>query len=163
MRDILVKRSYTRCAGETNPRPFSEKPKLSIFLDQYSKVLYILFNCLPGWGLSKVIKTKGQTIYFLLLLEKNKKRSETSLPASFSAWFSKKNISIVIFYYLTKFWCLVVFNWWDNGQYVSCDSLLTRLWHQNFEINLIFLMKSFLYMIKMSRQKFKYLEKEKSF
>ena len=32
-----------------------------------------------------------------------------------------------------------------------------------FEINLIFLIKPFLYMTKKSRQKFKYLEKEKSF
>ena len=33
----------------------------------------------------------------------------------------------------------------------------------NFEINLIFLIKALLYMTKMSRQKLKYLEKEKSF
>ena len=29
--------------GESTPRPFSEKSKLSISLDQYSKVLYSLF------------------------------------------------------------------------------------------------------------------------
>ena len=33
----------------------------------------------------------------------------------------------------------------------------------NFEINLIFLIKLFFYLTKMSRQKFKYLEIEKSF
>ena len=33
----------------------------------------------------------------------------------------------------------------------------------NFEINLIFLINSFFYMTKKSRQKFKYLENEKSF
>ena len=43
----------------------------------------------------------------------NKKRSGTSLPASFSAWFSKKIIYLVLFYYLTKFHCLVAFTLWD--------------------------------------------------
>ena len=56
---------------------------------------------------------------------KNKKRSGTSLPTSFSTWFLKKNISVVIFSYLTKFQCLVAFNSWDIGQYVYCNCLLT--------------------------------------
>ena len=34
MRDIFLKNSYTKCDGETSPRPFSEKLKLSISLDQ---------------------------------------------------------------------------------------------------------------------------------
>ena len=34
---------------------------------------------------------------------KHRKKSGTSLPASFPACFLKKNISLVIFYYLTKF------------------------------------------------------------
>ena len=34
MRNIFLKKSYTKCGGETNPRPFSEKLKLSISLDQ---------------------------------------------------------------------------------------------------------------------------------
>ena len=33
----------SKCGGETIPRPFSEKSKLSISLDQLSKVLYSLF------------------------------------------------------------------------------------------------------------------------
>ena len=32
-------KSYAKCGGETSPRPFSEKLKLSISLDQQSKVL----------------------------------------------------------------------------------------------------------------------------
>ena len=43
MRNISFKKSYTKCGGETIPRPFSKKSKLSISLDQYFKVLYILF------------------------------------------------------------------------------------------------------------------------
>ena len=36
MRNIFLEKSYTKCNGETSPRPFSEKLKLSISLDQYS-------------------------------------------------------------------------------------------------------------------------------
>ena len=43
MRNIFLEKSYTKCGRETIPRPFSRKSKLSKSLDQYSKVLYILF------------------------------------------------------------------------------------------------------------------------
>ena len=43
MRNIFLEKSYRECGGDTGPRPFSEKLKLSISLDQYSKVLYSLF------------------------------------------------------------------------------------------------------------------------
>ena len=41
--NIFVKKSYAKFGGETIPRPFPEKSKLSISLGQYSKVLYSLF------------------------------------------------------------------------------------------------------------------------
>ena len=34
MRIVFLEKSYTKCGGETTPRPFSEKSKLSIYLDQ---------------------------------------------------------------------------------------------------------------------------------
>ena len=33
MRNIFLQKSYTKCGGETIPRPFSKKSKLSISLD----------------------------------------------------------------------------------------------------------------------------------
>ena len=42
LRNIFLEKSYTDCGGETIPRPFFKKSKLSVSLDQYSKVLYIL-------------------------------------------------------------------------------------------------------------------------
>ena len=33
MRNIFIEKSYTKCDGETSPRPFSEKLNLSISLD----------------------------------------------------------------------------------------------------------------------------------
>ena len=42
-RNIFVEKLYTKCAGETIRRTLSKKPKLSISLDQYYKVLNSLF------------------------------------------------------------------------------------------------------------------------
>ena len=46
MRDIFLEKSYTKCEAETSPKPFSEKLKLSISQDQWSKVLhsFVLLN-----------------------------------------------------------------------------------------------------------------------
>ena len=43
MRNNFQKKSFTKCGGETIPRPFSKKSKLSISLNQYPKVFYSLF------------------------------------------------------------------------------------------------------------------------
>ena len=43
MKNIFVDASYTKYTGETIPRPFSKKSKLSIPLDQWRKVLNSLF------------------------------------------------------------------------------------------------------------------------
>ena len=42
-RNIFLEKLYVKCGGNTSPRPFSKKSKLSISLDQQSKVLYSLF------------------------------------------------------------------------------------------------------------------------
>ena len=42
MKNIFLEKSYTKCDGETSPRPFSEKLKLSLSLDQ-QQVLQSLF------------------------------------------------------------------------------------------------------------------------
>ena len=44
MNYIFSEKSYTKCGEEASPRPYSEKLKLSISLDQWSKVLYSLFS-----------------------------------------------------------------------------------------------------------------------
>ena len=43
MRNTFPEKSYTKCGGETIPIPFSKKSKLSISLDQSSKVAHSLF------------------------------------------------------------------------------------------------------------------------
>ena len=44
MRNSFLEKSYTKYDEETIPRHFSKKSKLSISLDQYSIILYILFS-----------------------------------------------------------------------------------------------------------------------
>ena len=47
MRKIFLEKSSTKCVGETSPGPFSGNSKLSISLDQHSKVLYNLILLYP--------------------------------------------------------------------------------------------------------------------
>ena len=44
MRNIFLEKPYTKCDGETSPRPFSEKLKLSISLDRQSGLLFSSFR-----------------------------------------------------------------------------------------------------------------------
>ena len=48
MTNIFLEKSYTKCDGETIPKPFSKKFKLIISLDQKSKVLDSLFYCMQS-------------------------------------------------------------------------------------------------------------------
>ena len=43
MRNIFLEKSSTEYGGETSPRPFSEKLRLSVSLYQKSKVYTVLF------------------------------------------------------------------------------------------------------------------------
>ena len=43
MTKIFLEKSYPKCGRKTSPKPFSKKSKLSISLDQWSKVLHSLF------------------------------------------------------------------------------------------------------------------------
>ena len=44
MRNTFLEKSQAKCGGETIPRPFSKKTKLSISLDQQRKFLNCLFS-----------------------------------------------------------------------------------------------------------------------
>ena len=64
MRNIFLEKSYIKYDGETSPRLFSENLKLSISLDQSSKVLY---SFLLLYGKLRAIKTyQNQVAYHLL-------------------------------------------------------------------------------------------------
>ena len=104
----------------------------TIFWINSLKFYTICFYFMPNWEPSKDIEFKLQaTCFCLICFLKNKKRSGTSVLVSFSALVFKKIISLVIFYWLTKFHCLVSFTLWDI-EYVYCNCLLTRLWRHKF-------------------------------
>ena len=49
MKNNFLETQYTKCGGETSPRTFSEKLKLSISLDQQSEFLFSSFYCISKW------------------------------------------------------------------------------------------------------------------
>ena len=49
MKNIFLEKLYTDCGGETNPRSFSKKLKMSISLDQQSECLFTSFYCISKW------------------------------------------------------------------------------------------------------------------
>ena len=133
--NIFLEKSHTKCGGETIHRPFSKKSKLSISLYRCSKVyIYFVFIVWQVEDYRKWLKLSCRPLSFTWYKAflTNKKRSGTSLPVSFSALSSKKNIYLVIFYYLTKFQCLIAFTSRVIGQYVYCHCLSTRLWLHRF-------------------------------
>ena len=80
IRNILLETLYPKCGKETIPRPFSKKSYIvSIFVDQYSQVLYILLLLFAKMrGLSKVIESKLKTTCFYLIWRFFKKQNEVS-------------------------------------------------------------------------------------
>ena len=100
MRNIFLEKPYTKCGQETSSRPFSEKLKLSMSPDQYSKVLYIFFIICQVEGYQKILKLSFRPLSFISYKAflKNKKRSRINLPALFSARFLKEYIYLVILY-----------------------------------------------------------------
>ena len=135
MRNIFLNKSYTKCGRETIPRSFSQKIRFEHISGSIFKgFIYFVSIVCQVEDYRKWLKLSRKPFAFTSYKAfiKNKKRSETSLPASFSAWFLKKNISVVIYYYLTKSECLVPFTLWDIGQYVYCNCFLIRSWRQKF-------------------------------
>ena len=81
MRNIFFEKSYTNCNGDTIPRPFSEKSKLSISRDQYSRVSYSLFLWYTKLRTINLLKQSFRPLAFTsykAFLEN--RRSGTSLP-----------------------------------------------------------------------------------
>ena len=102
MKNILFKKPYTKCGVEATSITIYEKSKLSLCLDQQAEIVYSLFllyvqvyvyqNTLQLRCL-RLAFTLYKAFFFL-----KKKRSRTSLPASFSPCFSKKYSHHVMFW-----------------------------------------------------------------
>ena len=73
IRKNFYEKPYQISAGETSRRPFSEKLKLSISLNQLSSYSFLFlytvcFYCMQSRGLLKYIETKLQITCFYLKL-----------------------------------------------------------------------------------------------
>ena len=68
MKNIFLGKSYIKCGGETSPRPFSEKLKLSISMNEEPRVLYGLFLLYAKLRVSKYIETNLQTTFFYFIV-----------------------------------------------------------------------------------------------
>ena len=92
MRNIFLENPWAKFGAEASPRP---KSKFSISLHQQFEVLYSLFLL---YGQVEIYQKILTLMYWTLLLLntnlflKNKYRSETSLPATFSAQYLKKSV-----------------------------------------------------------------------
>ena len=64
MKNIFFVKPYTKCGGETSPRPFSENLKLSISPDQQSEFLFSSFFASPSGWIRECIKTDLLTTCF---------------------------------------------------------------------------------------------------
>ena len=92
MSNIILKKSYTECSGENSLRPFSKISKLSVTLDQQAKFLCSLIYYISKSRVIEIYWYKPIAFTSYKALLKKKRRSETSLLASFSACLMKKNV-----------------------------------------------------------------------
>ena len=86
MRNILLE-IYKKCGRDASPRPLYKNSKLSIYLDQQSKMLQSVFILCPSQGLPKYIEIKVLTTYFILymlFLEKTRGLDLELVSTSFS-------------------------------------------------------------------------------
>ena len=59
IRNTFLEKLYTKCGGETSPKSFSEKSKMSISpVNRLLKFYAACFYCMASWGLSKYTETK---------------------------------------------------------------------------------------------------------
>ena len=103
MRNIFLENHTQDVVEKLSPDPLLKNENWAYLLINYLKFYTVCFYHMPSWGYQNMLRLSSKplaiTSYKAFL--KNKKRSGIRLPASISAWFLKKNISIVIFYYLT--------------------------------------------------------------
>ena len=98
-KNIFLEKSYTKCAGETIPRPSCKKLKLRCLWIHSLYFYTVCFYYMRSWGLSKDVKTKLHTTCFYLMkfFQKTKRGLElVSLPHFLHGFWKKKNY--IIFY-----------------------------------------------------------------
>ena len=115
MRIFFYEKPYTKCDGDYSQTVFW-KIKIEHISGSilYSFIQLVIMVCQVE-DYQNILKLSCRPLAFTTFKAFFEKRSGTSPSVSFSAWFLKKNIS-VISHYLTKFHCLFAFTLWDIVQ-----------------------------------------------
>ena len=137
LRNKFIEKSYTKCFGETIPRPFLTNQNcayLWINILKYTilySILYFVFVCqvedYRNW-----LKLSCRTLAFnsYKVLKKTKRGLELVSLLNFLPDFWRK--IFLLLYSLTRpnfnVWLALLS--WDIGQYVNHNSLLTRSWRK---------------------------------
>ena len=101
MRNIFLEKSYTKMWWRNYSQTLSWKTKINhIYGSIVSSLIQFFFIVSKVEGYRNILKLSCRSLVFTSYKasSNNKKRSGTNQPASFSAWFLKKNISLVIFF-----------------------------------------------------------------
>ena len=96
MRNLFLEKSYPKCGEEASPRQFYKNQKwisTSVVWNVKSFFIACSSRSLPKYTKIKMLPTG---FYLNKAFLKCKKRSGTSLPASFSAWFEEKYFTCYI-------------------------------------------------------------------
>ena len=99
MNFFFLEKLYTRCGGETIPRPFPKNHKYWVYLGSFWVYLgpKVLSNLFLYAKLTIAVYWNYAADYFLFPhIKKNKKRYGTSLPASFYERFLNKNVPVLL-------------------------------------------------------------------
>ena len=117
----FLEKTYQECSGETIPRPFREKTKLSICISTLALQCFIqfVFIVCQVEGYQNMLKLSSKQLAFTSYKAflKKQRRSGTSFPASFSAWFWRKIYFSVLFteknslsgcFYFVRHWVICV-------------------------------------------------------
>ena len=100
MRIIFLEKSYTNGGGESIPQdPFLKNQNWVYLWINSLKIYTVCFYSTLSCGYRDILKLSYRSLAFTSCKAffKNKKRSRTSLPTSFSVWFFKRSY-LVIFY-----------------------------------------------------------------
>ena len=129
-RNIFLGKSYTKW-WRNYSQTLSKLWKLSISLDPYSKLTYILFLLFAKLRTMKIDwnwAADHLLLIYVKLFKKTKKRSVFTLPASFSAWFLK------IYKYIYFCWYSISSQMSDYLYFVRYWGIcvLTRLYGHKF-------------------------------
>ena len=137
MRNIFLEKSYAKCSGETNPRPFSEKLKLGISLTHSLKFYTVCFYWMPCWGLQTTC------FYLIRLFQKINKGLELVCLSHFLQKFWRK--LFLLLYCINRPRFIV---WLPLLREISANMCIATVCEpgydvMNLEVNLIFLIRSF--------------------